>query len=145
VSVAVAVAFERGAVGVELPAVELHDQLLRLEQGVDQVARDVRVGDRPRQGEALAERLEGVLELGAGGTAFPGEEWFHAGCPRVTGEAGDSLGEVVRLEVLRQPGVVDEAREAPLGEGGGAVEDGAGWAGDPDAHVVAAVHAPENR
>jgi len=63
VRIAPAIRLEGEAVVVEVPAVELDDQSLRREVGVDLVAADPGVGQRPWQLEPLAEGEERILEL----------------------------------------------------------------------------------
>ena len=70
VGVPVAVLLEGSWSGVELPAVELDDEVLFFVDGVDLVARDDLVELGEWQVVALEEADEAVLEGGAGGAPF---------------------------------------------------------------------------
>ncbi len=103
IGVARPVCFKRLAVLVEVPAVELDDQLLVFEVHVYDVAVDEDVGLEAREILGPAELPEGVLELGAGEAVMAfgdvRSQQPGAGVGRVAGQEVDQLrlGQVWRV------------------------------------------------
>jgi hypothetical protein len=128
----VAVRFERRRVLVELPAVELDDQLVGREVSVEDVAEERLVHQRLWEVVFVAERGERVLPVRAARAVAGRHEWLDEVTVRVAVEQLLELG----LEHLGGvEGVVDRAGPGLVGEPRRHVVEGPGRRGDGDVEL----------
>jgi hypothetical protein len=144
VCVPVTVALESSAITMEVPAVQLHDQLMVGEERVDLMAGDLGVDERGGQAVVRAEDKKRVLEVraGRGLVGHRGRQLLSSRMPSVAFQEVEQPGGV---DEPRAPGVRDRPAQLAVGKVGRAVEQGPGGAGGSDAQLDPGIGAGEAR
>jgi hypothetical protein len=131
--VANAVALEGVARPVELPAVELGDQLRFAPDCVDFVAGDMGVGLRPRETRLIEERDEGLLELPLGAVDVVSRQQLADDARAApAGVAEDLGGERAAGDPSQRFGLCQRTLDLSLGRDLGEIDDRSCRRGDGD-------------